>query len=149
MNITHAALVKVAARWLRGTRRCPVVLTDAGGWHEIPDAIGFRAGGLDTLVVECKASRADFRRDQSKWHRRCGASLGQRRTYMTPAGLVRPDEIPEGWGLVEVHPDGRCRVRVPIPKPAGWDPHITNRETRVLFSALAGAQRPRPVFLLP
>lgn len=150
MVIGHAALVKIAARWLRGTRRCPVVLTNAGGWHEIPDAIGFRAGGLDTLVVECKATRSDFLRDGKKWHRRYPEmGLGQRRAYLTPAGLVRPDEVPPGWGLVEVGADGRCRVRVPVPKPTGWDMNITHRETRLLFSALAGAQRPRPVFLFP
>lgn len=143
--MTHAQLVKIAARWLRTTRRCPVVLTDAGGWHEIPDAIGFRSGGLDTLVVECKASRADFLRDQKKWHRRHGLGLGQRRVYLAPAGMVRPDEVPPGWGLAEVRPCGRVFVRVPIPKLELRDRDVTLRETRLLFSALAGAQRPRPV----
>ena len=41
---THGALVEVAERWLRGTKKMPVVLTEvSGGWSggEQPDALGY------------------------------------------------------------------------------------------------------------
>lgn len=97
--MTHAELVERAERWLRKSRGCQVVVTRGCMMAlEQPDALGFNASGFTTLV-ECKASRGDFLRDQHKWHRR-GVGMGNRRYYLTPAGLVKPEEVPEGWGLL-------------------------------------------------
>lgn len=101
--MTHAELVGRAVHWLRG-QGCWVVLTPAGGMHlrEIPDAIGWTGRGWSTLI-EAKASRSDFLRDQKKPHRLL-VGMGNERWYITPPGLIRRDEVPGGWGLLECHP---------------------------------------------
>lgn len=134
--MTHDDLIAVAERWLRGAQRCGVVLVEASGGHEIPDAIGWRMGGRMSVLVECKASRADFLRDGDKWHRRAGLGVGQRRYYMAPAGMIRPEELPPGWGLVEVSPSGRARVVVRLPKVEAFDPEVWRRELGMLYSGL-------------
>jgi len=51
-------------------------------------------------VVECKVSRADFLKDRDKPHRAAGCGMGRFRYYLCPEGLISPDEILPGWGLV-------------------------------------------------
>lgn len=140
--MTHAEIVDRAAKWLRNTRRCGVVLTEAGGGcMEIPDAIGWRIGGRWSILVEVKVSRADFFRDAKKAQRIRGdlIGIGRERVYMTPAGLLSPEEIPPGWGLVEIGPTGRARI---IVKPTQWPDgeRITAREIGFLYSAAWKAQ---------
>ena len=108
---THADLIDVAARWLEGTRRCCIVLTEQGFGSEVCDAIGW---GKTCIVVECKVSRADFLADQRKPHRRDRCGLGRERWYLTPPGLLRAGELPAGWGLAEWN--GRIVRRV-VPAP--------------------------------
>ncbi len=92
--------------------------------REIPDAIGWLRSGV-SLLIECKASRGDFLSDAVKPSRRSGKvgvpgspaptapepeikpprkteGLGAYRFYLAPSGLLAPDEIPEGWGLLEL-----------------------------------------------
>ena len=100
----HAELVERAERWLRNTLNCSVVLTELVAYTtsgETPDAIGWVWNRA--ILVECKTSRQDFFADQKKRSRQPGfRALGQWRFYFTPAGLIAPDEVPEGWGLYEV-----------------------------------------------
>lgn len=121
-SFSHAELVARAERWLRNTRRCGVVLTEASGSpSEIPDAIGWPGTWIAmSVLVECKTSRADFRADQVKAFRdpRFGdMAIGRFRYYMVPAGLLKPQEIPPKWGLLEVH---RASVRQVV-KAKRWD----------------------------
>lgn len=103
---THAELVTLAARWLRGTRKCSLVATERKPWvtDEHPDAIGWRPRG-ESILVEAKTSVADFLADLRKPHR-AGAGMGRERWYLTPSGLLahrmRPDLWPADWGLLEV-----------------------------------------------
>lgn len=79
-----------------------------------------------SLLVECKASRTDFLSDAVKPSRentggenpgkagelpsskravkppRKTAGLGAYRFYMAPTSLLAPEELPEGWGLLEL-----------------------------------------------
>jgi hypothetical protein len=109
MALTHTELVERARKWLVGTQRCAVVLTECG-CNEIADAIGWKYNG-QSILVECKVSRADFLRDKKKFHRRHPSSgMGMLRYYMASPKLISVDELPENWGLCEVHPK---QVRVP------------------------------------
>lgn len=111
IEVTHAELVERAVRWLRRDRRARVVVTAATVMtHEQPDALGWPAMGFSTLV-ECKASRSDFLRDQKKWHRN-GYGLGHWRFYLTPPDMVKPAELPQRWGLLYAKPRG-LKVVVP------------------------------------
>lgn len=104
-RLTHAQLVSRAARWLRNTRRCSVVMVETGCWlTQIPDAIGWDWRGR-SIAVECKVSVADFRADAHKTN----PPIGRRRFFMTPPWLLTARALPDGHGLLEVH--GR-RVRV-------------------------------------
>lgn len=107
--MTHHELVCRACRWLK-SRGCVVRCWRRNtNCHEQPDALGFRRNGWSYLV-ECKVSRSDFFADRGKSHRLIG--VGSLRYYLTPAGLVRPEELPPGWGLLEVR--GRSVVTVKI-----------------------------------
>jgi hypothetical protein len=98
----HARLVELAVRWLRAKYKCGVVLSEqycATG--EVPDAIGWK-GFCRSVVVECKVSRSDFLADAAKPFRQVPEEgLGSERYYLAPAGLIRAEEMPNGWGLLE------------------------------------------------
>ncbi len=101
---THGQMVEVAARWLRRTRACSVVITEmTSTLSEIPDAIGWRVAQHWSILVECKISRGDFRRDADKPHRGIlsDQSVGQERYYLAPKGVLKAADMPPGWGLIE------------------------------------------------
>ena len=103
--MTHAQLVEKAVRWLR-RYRCGVVLSEqACASGEMPDAIGWKRAS-HSVLVECKVTRSDFLADRAKPFRlKPDQGVGSERFYLTPAGLVRREELPAGWGLLE------CRGR--------------------------------------
>ncbi|HEX9110929.1 MAG TPA: hypothetical protein VF845_05585 [Terriglobales bacterium] len=100
--MTHAKLVVMAVGWLR-QYRCGVVLSEqACVSGEMPDAIGWKRA-CHSVLVECKASRPDFLGDRDKPCRlRPEAGVGCERYYLAPKGLIRIEELPAGWGLLEV-----------------------------------------------
>lgn len=103
--MTHSDLVELAIKWLR-SYGCGVVLSEqACASGEIPDAIGWKKA-CHSVVVECKISRADFLADRAKPFRvDATTALGCERFYLAPTGLIKKEDLPEGWGLLE------CRNR--------------------------------------
>jgi hypothetical protein len=104
--------VKLGRRYL--LRECPVVISEIAGGREEPDVIGFKHGG-ESLLIECKASRSDYLAEKKKpIHRRLpprfaalenrssSNGMGSRRYYLTPENLITADELPQGWGLLEL-----------------------------------------------
>lgn len=80
---------------------------------ELPDVIGWNTSGTSWLI-EVKASRADFLVDRKKVFRQePSLGLGNFRWYAAPPGLVKPEEMPLGWGLLEVHPKTLRVLRKP------------------------------------
>ncbi len=112
--MTHDELVERAARWLKG-QGYKVALTEfRTASSEEPDAFGLN--GASTCLVECKTSRADFLADKKKWFRRNPSmGLGVYRYFLTPKGLVRPDELPEGWGLLEIRGQRTFKIEEAAP----------------------------------
>jgi hypothetical protein len=102
MPVSHAMLVAKAVEWLRTRYRCGIILSEqycASG--EVPDAIGWK-GACHSVIVECKASRADFLADAAKAFRlKPEQGLGCERFYLAPVGLIKVAELPSGWGLLE------------------------------------------------
>lgn len=90
-------------QWLR-SYRCGVILSEqACASGEMPDAIGWKRA-CHSVLVECKISRADFLADREKpFRQKSQLGMGCERYYLTPAGLLRPAELPTGWGLLEYH----------------------------------------------
>lgn len=100
--MTHPQLVAIAVRWLR-SYRCGVVLSEQScSSGEMPDAIGWKRA-CHSILVECKISRADFLADREKpFRQKAHLGMGCERYYLSPTGLIRADEVPAGWGLLEV-----------------------------------------------
>jgi hypothetical protein len=101
--MTHAQLVQKAVGWLR-SYRCGVILSEQACLSgEMPDAIGWKRA-CHSVLVECKISRADFLADRDKpFRRKQELGLGCERFYLTPATMLRPEELPVGWGLLECY----------------------------------------------
>src|ERR1700687_2122874 len=91
----------MAVQWLR-RYRCGVVLSEracVGG--EMPDAIGGKKAS-HSVLVESKVSRADFLADCDKpFRQNPETGVGCERYYLAPRGLIRIEELPAGWGLLE------------------------------------------------
>ncbi|HEY1956722.1 MAG TPA: hypothetical protein VGH28_13975 [Polyangiaceae bacterium] len=130
-------LVARATRWVRA-RHYPIVLADVRtiATSEQPDVIGFRTGG-DTLLVECKASLEDFKRDASKpFRREPGSGMGYFRWYFAPAGIVLVDALPPSWGLAEVGARGKVAI---AKRPQPFHQRNLAEEARLLVTALRRA----------
>jgi len=151
----HYELVERAAKWL--AVRCPVVITEmttAAG--ETPDAIGFSPHR--SILIECKTSMADFRRDAKKPSRRrqqlagdapwpqaavqfWASALGDKRYYAVPHAIAdKVDAVLNAedsvWGLLSPPNDKSIVLRV---RREARDNHERNthwREVAMLVSAL-------------
>ena len=94
LEYTHGRLIELGAGWLR-KEGWPVVATDiVSAASESPDVIGFKSSG--SVVLEAKASRADFLSDRKKRFRaRPEEGMGDARYYVCPNGLVELNDLPE------------------------------------------------------
>ncbi len=105
----HEALVKRAARWLESSK-CRIVFV--GGTMqtvEQPDVFAWD-DAFTTVLVEVKASRADFLRDRGKaWRRTPELGMGVLRWFFAPPGVIQCDELPLDWGLAEPSRGVVCR----------------------------------------
>jgi hypothetical protein len=110
--MNHAQLVDRAVRWLR-SYRCGLVLSEqACVSGEMPDAIGWKQA-CHSVLVECKVTRADFLADRAKpFRQKPEKGVGSERFYFTPPDLVRTEELPPDWGLLELR---RGRVEMVHP----------------------------------
>jgi hypothetical protein len=132
--MTHAQLVQKAVSWLRAYR-CGVVLSEqACVSGEMPDAIGWKRA-CHSVLVECKISRADFLVDRDKpFRQKSEVGVGSERFYLVPEGLVRREEVPTRWGLLEIR-NRKIEMIRPSAKnfrtPAGF-----NNEMNLLLASL-------------
>lgn len=126
-NSLHYQLCVEAARWLHrqkfSTERCPkkpcwrtenchlcgkqykYVAVELCTWNSEHTDVWGLASFNDTVVVEVKTSRADFRNDRKKWCRSeeaesLGLQAGAERYYLCPEGIIKPEELPDKWGLL-------------------------------------------------
>lgn len=69
---------------------------------EMPDAIGWKKA-CHSVLVECKVTRTDFLADREKpFRKRPDIGVGAERFYLAPHGLIDVEELPVGWGFLEV-----------------------------------------------
>ncbi len=146
---TDADLAERAARWLRNSCRIPIGLNKDGsvryhrphcdvvfvemysGCEETPDAIGFAGQGCLSVLIECKVSRGDFWHDVREKRRRLISrrGVGRYRFYMAPKGLLKPNEMPDDWGLLSV-----VGNYVTVERDATEQKHNWRGEMQMLFS---------------
>lgn len=108
-------------------------------WFEVSQSTGYDSGRRADAVVmniwpskdyqlhvfEVKVSRADFKNeiaDLTKWQ-----AIGQYADFFwlaCPVGMVKPEEVPEAWGLMELTKSG---LRIKKQAPARSDPAPLDR----------------------
>lgn len=143
---THKKAVRRMAEYLRNTSvsemHCSVVAADLHtSNHETPDVIGF--SGSRSIIIECKVSRADFCADKLKSFRKCEDSgMGDKRYFAAPKGLITVDDLPDGWGLLEI--DERC---VRFTKEATHKHANKSAEVKVLTSIIRRLEISTAVFV--
>ena len=129
-SLTHDQLVQRAVRWLRQPahgryangqywRRsgCGVVVPEYHSWTaEIADAFGMAHGGY-SCAIECKVSRGDLLRDRRKPKHQGHDSLGFEQLYLAPEGIIRPGDLPERFGVLELQGPRNKLVLVRPPMP--------------------------------
>ncbi len=110
--MNHSQLCEIAAKWLqkKSPVKCPVVMIEMKSYcPEQPDVIGFT--GSESVLLEIKCSRADFKRDAKKfWREHPEMGVGDLRLYVCPTGLIQPEELPEKWGLVWIDEKGKAEL---------------------------------------
>lgn len=140
---THKDACGRVARWLQNTAGCAVVMTErTTRVQETPDAIGWKGDG-DSILVECKVSRSDFHADKAKIFRRIEEQgVGRHRYYAAPSGVLTPEDMPDGWGLLEIT-ERQVRVRKqPESKSANKDAEVS-----MLVSAIRRLELAATVFV--
>lgn len=148
--MTHNKLVQRAAKWLKNSLHCRVVLTEHVAYtrsRETPDAIGWVNNRA--VLIECKTSRADFYADRKKPSRHQNfPALGVWRFYLTIPGILTPMDIEliGGWGVYEIY--GRRILHKGGNKynNAGKPPFESDKDSEValLVSALAKKHNKQP-----
>jgi hypothetical protein len=125
-QITHRKLCLLAAEYMKrhGITEwekptyvvCELELSNS----ECPDVFGF--GSAHTQLIEVKVSRADFIKDGLKSFRmKPENGIGQLRSYLCPAGLIKRNELPENWGLLYYHEEDAYPiglVKKPVLQPS-------------------------------
>jgi len=138
----HAELVERTGRWLRNTKKCKLVILEPKPWNcdEHVDAIGWTPYG-NSIVVECKVSRADYKADWRKLWRKSTIGMGFEKYYLTPPHLLWPagyTGTPNfcGAGLLEIR--WRCVhvVCEATPRPL----HDFLAETNLLVAHICGGK---------
>lgn len=76
-----------------------------------------------STIIEVKTSHADFLRDKRKYARTKQAEIvkhqiGDYRYYLCPEGIIKVDELPDGWGLL--YWDGK-KVSKVVSAPRKWE----------------------------
>lgn len=144
-KISHAELCRIAERWLKTTVGCGCAVSEmVSVASETPDAIGWKSGF--SYLVEAKTSRSDFLSDKKKHVRRNPhLGMGMYRYFITEPGLIKPEELPQRWGLLETT-GKRVKVVHGLP-PKSYDyhnqwnhEHSARSELILLASALRRAQ---------
>lgn len=65
-----------------------------------------------SIAYEIKTSRGDFTRElDHPEKRRFAESVATDCYFALPHGMVKPDEVPEGWGLLELNAGGLHRIK--------------------------------------
>lgn len=76
-----------------------------------------------SVLIEAKVSRSDFLADRRKPFRQTPEyGMGSQRFYICPKGMIKKEELPDGWGLIYVYPDGKA-----VKQYSPWSGNIAER----------------------
>ncbi len=108
---THSQLVDAAYRWALKNGMSVAFKEMKTHAVEIPDVMAF-GGRVQSLLIEVKISKIDFKREmRSKFFRiNPSQGMGTHRIMMCPKGMLKLEELSEKWGLLEVDNDGKISL---------------------------------------
>ena len=120
---THKELVEIGYRWARRSKprnaipcysSCKLAFKEIKSFvPEEPDVIAFNS--WISILIECKATRNDFLSDKNKDFRNfTEMGMGQYRFYLANEGIIKPEELPDNWGLLESRSRGVHIIKDPI-----------------------------------
>ena len=88
----------------------------AYGGERRADALVVGRGNETAIAIEIKVSKQDYKHEIEDSEKRALAlELSSQYYFATPQGMIRPDEIPEECGLMELDKGGMIRVTVAAP----------------------------------
>lgn len=103
------------------------------------DALGINIKRKESRIIEVKVSRSDFLRDEAL-HASYGYHVIADYAYlMTPVGLIKNEEVPKGYGLLEIDEFDKITVKknpVRNPKPLQTLDTLVKRTGRAATNAL-------------
>lgn len=144
-KLTHKQLVEIGYKWL--LNKCSFAIKEiVTHTKEQPDIIGFNSNG--SFVLEAKVSRSDFLADKKKPFRIIPSDgMGDWRFFIAPKGLIKIEELPNMWGLIEVNEKGKVTFEYnPFGKGnfySNWKRNHkdSNCERIIMFSVLRRLQK--------
>jgi hypothetical protein len=113
-STTHKELKELAAHWLKG-KVTDLVSNEVKLFVKrkklVADAVGINLKKKEVRFIEVKVSKADLRRDALLSDERFSyAKIGHYAYIMSPVGVLDPEDIPPGYGHLEVHEGGAVHV---------------------------------------
>ena len=118
-KITHHQLCELGARFIvhefyrlgahlvGGYDWC--ILIEPGFRKELPDVFAFTK--YHSVLIECKASRADFLKDKKKPFRiNPELGVGAMRFYLVNEGVATERDLPDKWQLIEAVDKDTVRI---------------------------------------
>ena len=89
--------------------------------------------GLTIEIFEVKCDRRDWQTELSKPQKaQAACDIADRFTMVAPVGCIKVDELPHGWGLIEVHGDGEEKPWRLVSKSASARLHDEKPNDRLL-----------------
>lgn len=134
--MTHRELCLFAAQKIRtgihwDVPKCPYSIVEPFSFcsDEQPDVFAWNY--WTTVMIECKVSHADFLADLKKPFRvNPERGIGRHRFYCCPDGIIKEEEVPNGYGLLYVV-DGKMKM---IRKSERFERHNANGEIGIVTS---------------
>lgn len=151
--LTHKELVEIGYTWLMKEAKCSFALKELRCYTpERPDVLGFCATTGDSILIECKVSREDFKADLKKWFRSsCHLGMGDYRFYLSSEEIITTRDLESlypPWGLLWASEDGKVVMKEGEMKGIGIFKHdAVNRkaERAMLISALRRIQKKQDI----
>lgn len=114
----HGDLCEKGAKWLKKHHEnvtvpnCSIVAVELSSpiTKEIPDVVGWCS--WCSVMLEIKVSKFDFIKDKNKFARSEEQGVGEFRYYLCPENLIKPEELPENYGLLYDSEEGIQIVKV-------------------------------------